>query len=132
MGVDLEALLVKYLANGERLIEAAKEAPAGEGWNASQIIGHLIDSARVNIGRLYSVAGGGKPAGDWDQEGFVAAFGYAATPLQLLAGELRLRRQAVAGAARSLCASIGDEYFLTRFSDLREHDEEHLRQLRGG
>ena len=132
MDISIEEQLAEYMARGERIIAAARDSAGGGAWNASQILGHLIDAVRVNIGRMHSSAAGVEPAGSWEQEIVVGAFGYASIPVGALAVELRRCRETFVSTAHELLATgLTPAYLQDRLDAAREHEGEHLDQLVG-
>ncbi len=133
MSSEIEAGLDEYLANAGRLVEAAKMSKGDGSWTPSMIIGHLLDAARVNTGRIYTSAAGGEPSPNWDQEGMVGWFGYAGIPLDVVSADFLRGRQAFVDGARAILAAGNDgAYIKARLDGTAEHDAEHLQQLRGG
>lgn len=133
MSSEIEAGLNEYLASAGRLAEAAKSAKGDGSWTPSMIIGHLLDAARVNLGRIYNSAAGREPTPTWDQEGMVTWFGYAAMPLDVVSAEFVRCRQNFVDGARAILATGNDgEYIKARLAGTADHDAEHLQQLRGG
>ncbi len=132
MSTAIEEQLTEYMAMGEKIIVVAGGSVGDGAWNASQIVGHLIDGVRVNVGRLYANAAGLEPVESWDQEILVRALGYASIPVGALAAELRRCRETFVSTARELLtAGLSPEYLQYRLDAAREHEGEHLGQLRG-
>jgi hypothetical protein len=129
---DIDAGLRQYEQRTAEIAEHARRASGAEGWRPSEVVGHLVDAVRVNLGRLHARAAGAEPPGNWDQEGFVNSFGYATVPVQFLVEEFEERRRAYVACARTLLEQGLDRaYVIERLERTREHDEEHLAQLRG-
>jgi hypothetical protein len=135
MAVDseIESGLNDYVTRTDAIVAQAGSGRVKGDWSISEVLGHLTDAARVNLGRIHAKAAGAEPAPGWDQEGFVRSFGYASIPVTYLVDAFRAARENWVAAARSLAAGGLDRgYLLERLEKTREHDEEHLEQLRGG
>lgn len=123
------------------LDEAAADAPrAGGGWTRKQILGHLIDSANVNLQRF--LRGQVQPGFSllYPQDEFVALNAYADRSFaDLLALWLAINRQLLHVAERipidkldSLCGQGDGEDWTLRFRviDYVGHMQHHLNQIR--
>lgn len=71
--------------------EASSEAAGEEGWNTSEIIGHLCDAARYWGARMRLAAHEDRPTlQPFDQDGLVRLAAYRYVPPDMLAREFRL------------------------------------------
>lgn len=121
--------------------EAAADAPRdGGGWTRKQILGHMIDSATVNLQRF--LRGQVQPGFSllYPQDDFVELNAYAERSFSdLLALWLAFNRQLLHAAERipaekldNLCGQGDDEDWTLRFRiiDYVAHMQHHLSQIR--
>lgn len=140
---ELAAGPAQYRSLAESLSERALRAPLDGGWSPLEVLGHVRDSINVNEDRFCRIVAENEPTiQSWDQEAAAASASYNSERPDQVLDEIAAGR----GRTVELLRSLDDEqweraglhsdptwgHITIEFlaNHLREHDREHLADLR--